>query len=141
MNKKTIAYVLIGIVALAGIYYLVAGRTGGSSLDSGNSTPTDPFDIDDTAAYNQLRNLIPKKDWGWMDDLVKEKYEYDPGTIGSYVSKAQTYQLVISSSAPNSNGKFPAASWTNGKPVLWPHDTYTKMWAIINNLSAKYNTL
>ncbi len=142
MNKKTIAYFLIAILAIGGLYFMLTKNTRSNSLiDMGASAAPTPFDLDDERAYKQIRALFPAKDYGWVDTLAKERYEYEPGYIGGNVSKAKTFLDTVGAAAPNPNGTHPATSWSGGQKLLWPDSTFVKAWEIINRLSAKYNTL
>lgn len=136
--KKTIAYILIAVVAIGAIYYLYNNKGSAAPLGTKGGTP---YEQDDDAAYNSMRSLIPAGDLAWVEPLVKERYEATPELIAGQKSKAATFLRTVGAVAPNQNGKYPPVSWSNGMPILWPDATMAKLWDIQNSLTAKYNKI
>lgn len=137
--KKTIAYLLIALLAIAAIYYLLIKR-GGASLSSGTTGGT-PFEIDDTAAYERMRAFLSAGELSWVEPLNKERFNTNPEYINGQKSKAATFLKTIGAVAPNPAGQYPPASWSGTTPLLWPDSTIAQMWDIQNSLTAKYNKL
>jgi hypothetical protein len=141
--KKTIAYILIAIVAMGAIYYLYSQKNGsvtGTGIGSSGSGGT-PFERDDDAAYNSMRAFLSAGELSWVDPLTIERFNTTPELIGGQKSKAATFLKTIGAVAPNPAGQYPPASWSGTTPLLWPDSTIGKMWDIQNSLTAKYNKL
>lgn len=141
MSKKTIAYILIGVIAIGGIIYMLSQKSSSLSSITG-SLGQSGFEKDDTEAYNKMKALVPGGIPGWVTDAVKERYDTNPTMIGGYKSKAATFNDVLGAAAPSDEGTYPATSWSNGKKLRWPDATvFVPMWKIRTDLIAKYNSL
>lgn len=140
MNKKTIAFVLLGIGALGVIIYLVMNKKG--TLSSGSGTGSTPFEKDDLEAYNKIKAMVSSTtDYSWAATLVTQRWSSNPTMVYGQPSRALTLHSVLSEVAPNNNGKYPASSWSGGKPLLWPDSDFAKMWQIKTDLENKYSPI
>lgn len=136
--KKTIAYILIAVVALGAIYYLYNNKSASSALGSvGGSS----FAKDDEAAYNEMRTFFNAGELAWIDDLVKTRWETNPGLVNGQKSKARTFLNIVGEVAPNPQGKYPPGHWTGTTPLLFPGENIDKMWKILEVLTSKHNKL
>lgn len=141
MNKKTIAFILIGVAALGGIIYLLMKKSGSVTAVTG-STGKSQFDKDDTEAYNKIKAMVANTpDYGWAAQYVTDRYNTNPVMLYGKPSKALTLHTVLGQLAPNPNGKFPATNWSGGKPLLWPDADFAKMWQIKTELENKYSPI
>ena len=139
MNKKVIAYILIGLAVIISIIYLLKSKGINVTAVTGINSA---FDTDDNETYNKMKALIPGGVPAWVTQSVSERYKTSPGMLNGKASKALTFHDVVSAVAPNDNGTFPAAPWSGGRPLLWSNEAVmAPMYALRASLIAKYQQL
>lgn len=149
MNKKTIAYILIGVAAVAGLWYLYTryGKGSAGSLGAGMPDNRGSWGADDDAVYNQMRGKFDAVDHGalgWIDPAVKARYEGTDGQsdkqrkIKGVPSKAGAFLSIFEAANPNETGKYTNSA---GQKMLWPESLHGELWNMYNNLQIKYGAL
>lgn len=137
MNKKTIAYILIGVGVVALIIYLVLKGKKAPEVEANAGTAADPrgdLAPDDDTTYNNMWALIPAADKGWVGDLVQADYTTGADgsgnlpTVQGKMTKSSALQRVFFTSAPNTKGKYNVTSNGSTFKSLWSQDTYNRMW-------------
>lgn len=135
-TTKIIIALVVAAVAAIGIYMYQKSK---NSL----ATPvaSDPFDVDDTAAYNSV--LSKMEPYGnheaWVNPYVIKEYQKGTYKINGKPSKTETLVQMLGRFAPNKDGKFVNA---RAQKVLWPQEFFNDIWDNdLNPLKAKYNRL
>ncbi len=155
MDKKTLAYILIGGGVLAAIYYVytlmkdkaTAGALGAGSVDSRGAA----FAADDDAAYTKMRNAVKAhRDryngeialGSWIDQLVTDSYAAGPAfhNIKGMATKAGSFLSVMEAINPHPQGLF-TGNQSGGHTQLFPDDLMTSLWNTFTTLKAKYGGL
>lgn len=136
-NKKTLIISGVIIAALAIAYFIFFKKK-----DLSTTSSTDPFDIDDTQAYNNLVNMakkLPDNAYTWIAPLVKDRYANNPVNLmgTNRKSKAETLYQVIYDVNFNDKGLFSIS----GKKTLWPVEIMNTYYDSLNALRNKYNSL
>jgi cbb3-type cytochrome oxidase subunit 3 len=152
-------YIVIGLIVAAvavGYYWY---QNGAKTL--GQPASNTPFDLDDAAAYNQMRALMQKDfagDLAWFDDAVREIYDRGPNVkviAGQAKSKAGAFLEAWEAAVPNTKGRYAEASntplpadsnpknsdGTNVTRWLWPESLHQQLWSIWSTLKTKYGGL
>lgn len=130
---------IIGVIIAGALAYYFLVYKKDTALPPVNTS--DPFSIDDQAAYKQMRSLFSEGDLQWVDPLVKK--EFDAGNerikIAGKSSKALAFLHVVSVTNANKDGKFVDKF---GAKVIWPQEIYENIWANIRNpLIVRYSAL
>lgn len=155
MNKKTIAYILIGGGILVAAYYLYTKVFGNAAKNLGTGSPDTrgAWAAEDDALYNKFRSQFTSSELGWIDQYVQQAYETGsygdntPNNCGNDVmvqgrrSKAGSFACVIYGVAPNASGTFPPLPWAPNTPSLWPKAKIDGIWNDLNKLRVKYGGL
>jgi hypothetical protein len=154
MDKKTIAYILIGGGVAAAIYYFYRqskANAAAGALGAGAADTRGIWAADDDALYKKFRSQFTEPELGWIDPLVKQAYEtsaYGSGVacgddtkIKGQASKAGAFACVIYGVAPNTDGTNPPLHWAPNTPSLWPKAKIDGIWSDLNKLKVKYGGL
>lgn len=119
MNKNTIALILIGAALVAVIFIYMNKKKNEDDLSRIPREP-DAFEIDDTDAYNAVRDMISAIDesqLAWMNDLLKKEHKAGKYKIGGRVSKTATLVEKMTQWNRNNKGKY---TDKDGNISLWP---------------------
>ena len=155
MDKKTIAYILIGGGLLVAAYFLYTKVFGNAAKNLGAGVPDTrgAWAADDDAAYNKMRNrVMSHKDkydgaqaLGWIDPGVQANYEAGPGfhNIKGQASKAGAFLSIMEAINPHPDGKFIGTQGQGqyGGKQLFPDSLLTALWMDFNALKVKYGGL
>ena len=139
MNKKNIAFILIGLIVVGAIAYFIFGKKKQTLPEA---DLTSPFDVDDEEGFQKILLLLPLSDRAWVTELAVETFNngscipYD--LIGGKCTKVSALTRTISNCMPNAKGTFPSVPWGGGLPSLWSMTVSDQMTAIQNNLKTKY---
>lgn len=154
MDKKTLAYILIGAGVLAAAYYLYTKSKSAASaaaLGAGTVDNRGVWAADDDNMYNTMRNRVLNFNndkinghdaLGWIDPLVKQNYESGPGfhNLQGKASKSGAFLSVMEAVNYNVSGKY-TGNQSGGRTQLFPDDITTALWHDFNNLEVKYGGL
>jgi hypothetical protein len=154
MDKKNIAYILIGGGVAVAIYYFYRksqDTASANSLGAGAPDTRGVWAADDDATYNKMRNKVKaQKDkidgeqaLGWIDPLVKQDYESGPNAthnINGMASKAGAFLAVMEAVNANAQGQF-TGNQSGGGKQLFPDSLFSSIWPDFNTLKVKYGAL
>ena len=140
MTNQTKLIIVGAIIAAALVYYFGFYKKSGALTDMVD--PNDPFSIDDTNAYKGVRGLIPANDHPWVDPFVETLYKSKGTTIILGGKPSKTLAFMEIAGRVNPNEKTGTFTDKNGAKVLWPQETFDKMWTEFRNpLMSKYGGL
>lgn len=151
MDKKQLAYILIGIGVIAAGYFIyrqVRNKQTAGALGAGMPDTRGAWAADDDALYTQMRDLFSSTSGdapalgSWVDEAVRKEYEQGLNKVhliaGSNKTKAGAFLAVFEKGNPNTTGKYLGG---DGKPQLWPESLHVELWNMFNNLKIKYGAL
>lgn len=161
MNKKVIAYILIGVAVLIGLYFLytkMSSSAATTALGAGAPDTRGAWAAEDDALYTKFRGMFSTADLNWLDPLVTQAYNnssYGEGVpcnddvkIQGKASKAGAMACVVYGVIVNPKGTFPGVSYAaidpgTGQKIrsLWNPTIVDTMWNDLAALRVKYGGL
>lgn len=144
MDKKTLAYILIGGAVIAGAYLLYKKLFGAPDMGADAPDTRGAWAADDDATWTNMRSTFSAESGdplalsAWVDDAVKTRYDAGGSSIHKIQgqkSKAGTFLSVFEEVNPNVKGKHVDSS---GKKLLWPPALHAKLWDMFYALKNRY---
>jgi hypothetical protein len=151
MQKKHIAYILIGAGALVAIYYLYKKNKDAktaNSLGAGMLDQRGTWAAEDDALYVQMRNKFKEHNehaLGWIDPGVEARYTGADGVtaprlrlIKGAPTKAGAFLSILEEVNPNPEGTYVNSA---GQKVLFPQSLMDELWYMYNSFKVKHGGL